>query len=153
MRHCNCADSLKMRRLTDIRTTPLLIGITSFLWAWIPWIDFDAKTLFYTTLKASGDNLLWSAILMTIGVTLSVSALIKWRSMLLLSEALAIFMWLALFFEFLGAWYAPTVLTMPAFAISCAICLAREVAIGIRFEKLKNKKVEIRGFSDFLDSA
>lgn len=140
---------MRFRRLTDIRTTPLLIGLIAVAWALVPILDAQDRTLFAQVLEETGREHLWLSILFTLGLFLAVSSICKWRRMLLLTQSFNVFVWLSLFVAFRDyALLTPVVLVMPLFSLSCGLCLWREVVFGCRFIRGRRS-----GFSEFLEKA
>ena len=123
------------RRFVDVRTTPLLIGAVQFMWALIPLLDDKDLSLFAKVLAESDFEVWWMASNLTLGLFLALSAVIKWRNMLLLTEALSGIMWLSTFAPFKAqAIYTPVVISMLIFGIVCFLALAREVFVGINYK-------------------
>lgn len=143
---------MRLRRLLDIRTTPLLIGLMSVSWAMIPLMDVRNRSLFAAAMESTGQEHLWMALMISVGVNLMISAVVCWRNMLLLSEGLAVIMWLGLWAQFIAYAPSPVVMSMPVFAVCCALCLVREVVFGIRVSRIKRDR-SVRGFADLQDPA
>ena len=65
------------RRLTDIRTSSLMLGLIALQWSIIPLHDVNDRTLFSKVLAESGHETIWMASMMTIGLMLAISSVVK----------------------------------------------------------------------------
>lgn len=139
------------RRFIDIRTTPLILGYLQFTWATIPVFDDKDLSLFARVLGQTEFETLWIAVGLTLGLLMMISAVVKWRAMLLWSEALSCFAWAATFAPFIEhRIYTPVTLAMPAFSVVCLMLTVREVMAGIQ---LKSGTCQAEGFRDLQRSA
>ena len=151
--------TMNFRRITDIRVSALMIGMTAILWAYVPLADYSDRTLFAKVLLESETENWWIATLLTVGMLLVYGSLIKNRSALFLGESLGAITFMAMWIMFVPeASVAPMVLTMPMYSVLCLCLLAREVVFGCRSSELKEKLIiqgrhEFRGISDMRDGA
>ena len=134
-----------LRRFIDIRSTALLLGWLQFSWALIPLIDYNDRSLFAKTLGASSFENAWVSVCLTLGFFMMLSSVIKWRRMLLWTEALSCFAWAAAFAPFLERQIiTPVTMSMPAFSIVCLLILVREVIVGVRVKAGQTAAAGIR---------
>lgn len=139
------------RRFVDIRTTPLMLGYLQFSWALIPILDDKDLSLFARVLGQMRYETLWVAVGLTLGFFLMLSAVVKWRAMLLWCEAVSCFAWAGTFAPFMDQRvYTPVTLAMPAFSAICLMLAIREVMVGIHF---KCGSCSVEGFRDMQRSA
>lgn len=142
------------RRLTDIRTTPLLIGVLALIYSTVPIADESNRTLFSKVLEESGRENWWMAMLIVMGSLLSYGAVIKSRKALFLGEAIGVFVWIGMWILFSGeAGSSPVVLSFAVFALSLALCMWREVTFGCRVMGYKEARQQITGISDLRSPA
>lgn len=106
-----------MRNFVDVRYCALLIGGIQLIWA---------------LMGLHRQPPLWTAISLAVGGLLTVSAVVKWRGMLLTTEALNGFVWLAGFAAVYERGLTPDVAIMPLLGIVSMVALVREVSLGVR---------------------
>lgn len=105
------------RSFLDVRYCALLVGSLQLVWA---------------ILGAETQPIMWTAVSMTVGFLLAVSSVVKWRGMLLTTEALNCFVWLAGFAAVYHRGLAPDIAVMPILGVVSMMALVREVSIGVR---------------------
>lgn len=139
------------RHALDIRIAAFAFGWIMIEWGLIPMHDLEDVSLFARIIGRSPLELWWSASWLTFGFLLCVSAVTKWRNMLLFCLAMSAVLWLSLYFSFrMEGAMTPVIRASLAVGLALLAIFVREVVAGAMFRKATREAVGSEGIGGLI---
>lgn len=145
---------IRLRCITDIRQTPLLVGAIQILWGMIPAFS-QSGFLFRAMLDDLGIGNDWGWLMILTGLYLMAGAIINRRETLTIGLFLSATVWTSMTIVYFNSWYiesswygtipnwvTPITLSMPLFSLSLWFCCLRELYLMPRFVPERQKQPE-----------